>query len=111
VTAPLYFVPFTERNEWEGETWTFWLQLNGNELRLAFLEAYLEHENDVDERFMLDLDTVNSFETVASACQSARYRSGYMLDTQMICGSMQLCIPSNLSVLYKGGIRGYFNKV
>jgi len=33
----LKFVPFTEENDWEGETWRFWLQLTGNEAEIEKL--------------------------------------------------------------------------
>lgn len=31
------FVKFIERNEWEGETWVHWLQVEGNEAELTKL--------------------------------------------------------------------------
>lgn len=45
------FVKFVENNEWEGETWTHWLQVNGNEdelTKLSNLLAELELEADED---------------------------------------------------------------
>lgn len=35
------FVPFTEENDWEGETWRFWLQLTGNETEIEKLANLL----------------------------------------------------------------------
>lgn len=45
------FVKFVENNQWEGETWTHWLQVNGNEdelTKLSNLLAELELEADED---------------------------------------------------------------
>lgn len=44
-------VKFVENNQWEGETWTHWLQVNGNEdelTKLSNLLAELELEADED---------------------------------------------------------------
>lgn len=43
------FVRFTEVNEWEGETWNFWLLYNGNEDELTKFRTLLETAEDEDE--------------------------------------------------------------
>lgn len=46
------FVKFTERNEWEGETWVFWLQVDGNKpelLKLWNLLDSLDGDEDAEE--------------------------------------------------------------
>lgn len=51
------FVKFTERNENEGETWVFWLQLDGNDaelVKLWDLLADLEDEDEDEPEFELD---------------------------------------------------------
>lgn len=40
---------FTEINEHEGETWTFWLQTSGNEVQLAKFAALIDKINEEDE--------------------------------------------------------------
>lgn len=42
------FVKFTENNEWEGETWTFWLQVEGNENELTKPEHLLSDAQPED---------------------------------------------------------------
>ena len=52
------FVKFTEHNEWEGESWNFWLQLDGNEKELKELQAWLGTFDDDGEVYELDMTPV-----------------------------------------------------
>lgn len=49
------FVKFTEHNEWEGEDWNFWLQLDGNEKELKELESWLGTFDDEGEQFEINM--------------------------------------------------------
>ncbi len=53
----LKFVRFDETNEHEGETWTFWLQVNGNEDQLDKLWNLLIDAAGDDEDFAYDLSS------------------------------------------------------
>jgi hypothetical protein len=113
------FVKFTEENDHEGETWRFWLQLDGNEAELAKLaeviatyregqySRYSEYELDlsssVDERDV-DVLVLHSF-------------SGYMRFENKIVGT--LAVPDGLPTdgdqpdlddFYKGGIEKLFSR-
>jgi hypothetical protein len=52
------FVKFTEHNDWEGETWNFWLQLDENEADLETLAEFLEQFDPDGETFELDMTPV-----------------------------------------------------
>ena len=67
-TSTLRFVKFTENNEWEGEIFTTWLQVDGNEAQLDKLcelldEAAVDEEGETDENFPYEL-TLRSEETL-----------------------------------------------
>jgi hypothetical protein len=107
------FVPFTEENDWEGETWTFWLQLDGNEDELVQLHE-LTHES---ETYHLSLNDIESEETVDRMVRRAKV--GYMYSDNKIVGKF-LC-PDSTGVgltqeellnghFYKGGIRDHFRE-
>ncbi len=54
------FVKYTETNDHEGESWNFWLQLDGNEAQLKELAAWLGTFDDDGESYDLDMSTVIS---------------------------------------------------
>lgn len=55
-TTTLKFVKFTENNEWEGEIFTTWLQVNGNEAQLDKLhELLINADPDEDDDFPYSL--------------------------------------------------------
>lgn len=47
----LRFTPLVEMNDHEGETWTWWVQVNGNEDLLAILIDVFEDCSDASEYF------------------------------------------------------------
>ena len=108
---------FVETNEHEGETWTFWLQADGNADALAILGNHLdglyEDFGEWDEcPFVLEDDQLEGHEVDLLALCSD---SGYMNQHNKIEGVLRL--PANFAdldfeavskCLYKGGIKGYF---
>lgn len=106
------FVPFTEQNEWEGETWTFWLLLTGNESELKRLFILLAEERfEYEPEFSLDLNDVVSEEQVDRIC--ARAGTGYFMSDNKISGKF-ICPDIEASnedlsrLFYKGRIRDHF---
>lgn len=82
------YVPFKENNEWEGETWTFWLQVNGNEHALALfawaiMTAQEERSRLVDP-YTISLKQVEKEKVVVKLCDYAD--SGYMSAHQLCRG-------------------------
>ena len=108
------FVPFTEENEWEGETWTFWLLLTGNEKELQRLnELLFEERFDIEPSYSIDLNDVISEDEVDRIC--ARAGVGYFMSDNKITGRF-VCpdIGTNHEQLddlfYKGRIRDHFKE-
>ncbi|WP_280357104.1 hypothetical protein [Nocardia otitidiscaviarum] len=110
---------FVEANEHEGESWNFWLQVDGNMTALAILGEHLDGLNgdleDWDEPpFVLKVDQLEGHEVDLLV----RYGDeGYMKQHNKIDGSMRL--PKNLpdmdadavtDLLYKGGIERLFRR-
>lgn len=54
----MQFVKFTEHNENEGESWLFWLQLDGNEEQLRQLQSWIGTFDDDGEFYELDMTPV-----------------------------------------------------
>ena len=43
------FIKLTERNDWEGETWNFYIPIRGNEEAIAFLKEALDPNYSIGE--------------------------------------------------------------
>lgn len=104
------FVPFTENNEHEGETWTFWLQLEGNVEELAWLKECVSkgQDDNYDYPYDLDLNTAEDEMIVDKLVEHGHM--GYMNSHHKVKG---LCtFPESLIVddgpLYKGGVEDFF---
>jgi hypothetical protein len=102
------YVKFTEHNEWEGETWYFWIPTEGNGGELKALAAALDGEDSGDEKYELDLELVPEYDVDVLVRHS---EVGYMATHNKQAGILTL--PENLVALladddapfYKGGIR------
>lgn len=101
----LTFARFVESNDHEGETWTWWLQVDGNEQQLDRLRDLLASA-DVDEEYALRLDLVEPESVVDKL--AAHADDGYYAGQNKVLGTF-VC-PDTLGdeVLYKGGIRDLF---
>ena len=112
--APVRFIRFHEYCDWEGESWDFWLQLNGNEEEIQKLRALIEQAQEAsgivyDWPYTLTEDTENE----AVVDNLVKYsEEGYMLTHNKVIGA--LTCPEDLGEhadkLYKGGIRDFFKK-
>ncbi len=116
----LKFVRFDETNEHEGETWTFWLQVDGNEDQLdklwnLLIEANKNPDDDDEEyeEFAYDLsdraeETV--FEHDVDVLVKRAAGNGYMAAHHKVVG--KFTCPDSLGDgaddLYKGKIRKLF---
>jgi len=99
------YVKFTEENDHEGETWTFWLPVEGNEHALAAFAEWLADQGPRVEDYNLELEARESEERVAALVEHGG--SGYMAYHTKVSGLMS-SPPDNPDRLYKGGIRGLF---
>ena len=105
------FVRFKEYNDWEGETWNWWLQVDGNEEELQkfvnLLSAaageeeydldYTYYEDDVEDEFVVDKLVEYS-------------NSSYGADHTKVTGKFTCpdTLGQDLDLLYKGGLAAYF---
>lgn len=107
------FVPFVEENDWEGETWTFWLQLDGNEDELVHLYELLSDQ----ETYTLDLNDVESEDAVDRIV--ARAGVGYFHSDNKVTGRFVCPQPTGDwgnrqefldDKFYKGRIEDHFRE-
>jgi hypothetical protein len=94
-----HFVRFQEENDWEGETWNFWLPLDGNEDELLKLAALIAGR----EEYRLG----EQGEPEAIVDKLIQYgESGYFAQHNKSTG--RLTCPTDIEKLYKGGVRDCF---
>lgn len=106
----MQYVKFTEHNEWEGETWHFWIPLQGNTDELKRLDQIIARNPEMNEFYELDLTPVSEAEVGACVAQSSN--TDYLPEHNKLTGTLRLpaddAITDNKSdLLYKGGIRDY----
>jgi hypothetical protein len=92
------YVRFTEENDWEGETWHFYLRVQGNE---EALQRLAELVNDSEE-YTLDLGKHFSEAEVTTLVDNAD-GGGYMADHNRADGRLG-DLPDDPDRLYKGQI-------
>ncbi len=111
------YVKFVEDNDHEGETWTFWLQLDGNEVEMDRLERVLdEYESRIegDSEYMIDTGVELPEHDVDVLVEHGG--EGYMANHTKVQGV--LTVPDGLiedtdygpeiDRFYKGGIKSLF---
>lgn len=101
------FVRLTENNGWEGESWNFYLQLDGNEGALSRLLVLLDADA-VDDEYELDLQPIEEWEVDTLVAHSD---SGYLQYENKVLG--RFTCPEEWTdeleqKLYKGGIYRFF---
>lgn len=114
------FVKLTEHNDNEGESWNFWLQLDGNEDQLKQLESWIGTFDDYGEGYELNMTPVPESEVDILVKHSD---SGYMQYENKVTGTFTCPQPSEAVTsgnaggegyewlndnFYKGGIEGHF---
>jgi hypothetical protein len=105
------FVKFRENNENEGETWVFWLQIEGNEDELDLLGYTLDElsTDPEDREWALYPEVVLAEHDVDVLVTHAGH--GYMSYHSKVVGSLQVPNGFNTDRLYKGGIKKLFSPV
>lgn len=113
MSTELKFVRFDEKNDHEGETWTFWLQANGNEAQLDKLrELLVDADPDEDEDFPYDIDLSETLpEEHVDVLVKYAAGDGYRAAHEKVVG--RLVVPDSLGDgadnLYKGKIAKLFS--
>lgn len=109
-----HFIRFIEKNEHEGETWSSWLQLTGNEEELARLRTLVdplaEPESD-DLEYALTHDIEPEW-AVDLLVEYANDESTYAPAHRKITG--KFTCPDDLGEhaenIYKGGVKDFFTR-
>lgn len=107
------FVTFYENNEWEGETWRFYLQLEGNEIALAKLKQLFQDflwvdYDSKDDEYWIDMKPLSE-KVVNSRVKGSD--AGYLSAHNKCVGLIDTTRLENITeealaeLLYKGGIR------
>ncbi len=106
------YVPLVEHNDHEGETWTQWLRVEGNEDQLEYLYTAIRRFDEDEDSYILDLNDRESEEVVERIV--ARARCGYTWSDSKVDGRLSLPNISSREelddVLYKGSIEDYFKE-
>lgn len=119
MSTDLKFVRLKENNEWEGETWFFWLQRNGNDEALANLAALLDSHPLLSETFTLTLDREKSEvevdELVKQAVKDYDEDGGYTYHDHKITGTFvwpaeEKSVEDWAQDLNKGSIKDFFKE-
>lgn len=103
------FAKFEENNDHEGETWIFWLQIEGNEDELERLGAALAEQQDEDPNWSLDPEIVLVEHDVEVL--EAFAGQGYLNLHTKVTGVLRVPDGFVVDKLYKGGVEELFTKV
>lgn len=108
------FVKLTEVNQWEGETWHWWLQLDGNTQELDKLAVFIERtssEDDDDDQYYLNMDKTRFEDEVDLLVEESDY--GYSRTHNKVVGILNLgnldLIDDAGQILRKGNIEEFFS--
>lgn len=108
------YANFTEHNEWEGETWHFWIPIAGNEDTLQELHVIIADGDGIADQYELDLTPVPEAEvdSLVAYCDD----DGYLPDHIKLAGTLVITEADAARIpdykedpLYKGGIRGFMH--
>lgn len=108
------FRRFTENNDWEGEVWHFWLQVQGNEVELEKFGQELERlygdSEPATRTYVLSEEVLPEYDVNILADNADE--SGYMADQQVVEGVFTCpdIDGTDAEDLYKGGIADFFAK-
>ena len=80
------YVMFTENNDWEGESWDFFIQYDGNEEELKALYDNI-HLHDLSETYELNLSKIIPEYEVDFVLKYAK--DGYMMSHNKISGKLK----------------------
>jgi len=100
------FIKFTEHNEWEGETWMFYLQLDENENEIKKLKNLIKKREDYEIQ-----DKIFDEKEVNILVDNSQ--SGYLAFHNKVIGKFNcnnIILSKNDDNLYKGGIRDLFKR-
>lgn len=99
------FTRFVEHNEWEGATWSFWLQIPGNVEALSTLSEIIRPLEDQYELFLHLVEPENVVDILVDYADE-----DYMPTHNKVTGKLIIPNPFDVDALYKGGIQDFFHE-
>lgn len=93
------YVRFTENCDWEGESWNFYLPVEGNEEALVWLRGLVADADSEEYEVGEETYTRAEVETLARS----HSQTTYLQEHTVLSG--RLATVPDLDLLYKGGIR------
>jgi hypothetical protein len=101
------FISLIENNDHEGETWRYWLQVDGNENQIEQLRALIDGSGEEETYELADADDiVPEFEVDVLVKHT---ECGYTTYENKVTGRLTIPDDVDIDVLYKGGAEHLFN--
>lgn len=100
------FTQMVENNQHEGEEWSFWLQVDGNETALADLQDAIEKAGE-EETYDFTGKTIYEHE-VDTLISHGNFGYGYMAQHHKVSGIIKVVDEFDVDDLYKGNIDRFF---
>lgn len=100
------FIKFREHCEWEGESWNFWLQLDGNEKEIEKLKEKIKYRREYE--IFDDVLDEKAVDVLVKNCGV-----GYLCFENKVVGKLnsdKIIFDEGSGNLYKGGIKEMFLK-
>lgn len=102
------FTQLIEHNQHEGQSWSFWLQVDGNEDALHELEAHIINE-DLEEEYEFTGVTIYEWE-LDTLVNYGNFGYDYMNQHHKVAGKLKLPNGFQANDIYKGGIRDFYKE-
>lgn len=104
----MQFISLTENNDHEGETWRYWLQLDGNEEHLEHLRAAIA---GADEEETYELAAADDAVPESEVDVLVKHTGcGYTTYENKVTGVLTVGDDFDIDALYKGGASSYFTE-
>jgi hypothetical protein len=101
------FTQMVEYNEHEGECWSFWLQVDGNQDALNELWGLIEAEEEYTYQFTDDVVYEWELQTLLD---HGNFGYGYMNQHNKVAGKLTLPNGFQVNDIYKGQIKNFFKE-
>lgn len=102
------FTQLIEHNQHEGESWSFWLQVDGNEDALNELSNLIEEE-ELQETYELTDVTIYEWE-LDTLINYGNFGYGYMNQHHKVAGKLTFTDEFHVDDIYKGRIEDFYKE-
>lgn len=104
MSAKKIFIEFVENNDWEGETWSFWIPQEGNEDAIAKLTEIIVD----DDSYQIGDKPLEDEKQLDFLIERTKDETGYMARHHKLSGLLKIPKKKDAAAiresLYKGGI-------